>query len=135
MRFPLLDNDAWTRRGGEIIPALFSSSSRRPIAASPCQLNQRFPSRFISPFSNEEIISLQVLSSSFALFQSNSCGPILRWKCRQFAGFTSLRRFGAETHSMFFEPQPIQHGCRNTNSPLKTRCLLNSDRKKVRNSN
>jgi len=64
VRSPLLDNDAGTGRHGEGAnpPQTFISSSLcRPISASPCQLNQRFPSRLTSPLSNEEIISLRVL--------------------------------------------------------------------------
>lgn len=61
---PLLDIDAELGRHGEganSFPAFFRSSPRRPTIASPCQLNQRFPSRLTSPFPNEELNSLRVL--------------------------------------------------------------------------
>ena len=50
--------DGETRRVGESFPAFLI---RRPIAASPCQLNQRFPSRLTTPLSIEEIISYEFL--------------------------------------------------------------------------
>ena len=50
-----------TARGRTLFSSVFSF-----VAASPCQLNQHFPSRLTSPFPNEELISLQVLSTAFS---------------------------------------------------------------------
>ena len=65
VRSSLFENDAGTGRHGEgenSFPAYFRSSPRRPIPASPSQLNQRFPFQLTSPFPNKELISLRVLN-------------------------------------------------------------------------
>ena len=51
MRPSFLDNDAGTGKHGEganPLQTFFRSSPRRPIVASLCQLNQRFPSEYKS---------------------------------------------------------------------------------------